>query len=210
MGAIGSIRSFLLSAVPRQYMHNVLYLNTGIGKLSDAAYISGLANSDWTWAVKLNDFDLDGRADVFFTNGVSRSFNNSDDQRKPSDYIGSTEWDYYESHPPRKEQNLAYANRGGLQFADVSKTWGLDHVGMSYAAATGDLDGDGDAELVVANLNEPVSIYRNDSPASAQRILVRLKGSRRKYRRPRGDGHRRMRRHEASERASSIDRLSIL
>ncbi len=175
MGEIGSIRPFLLSAVPRQYMHNVLYLNTGVGKLADMAYLAGLASSDWTWAVKLSDFDLDGRVDVFFTNGVSRSFNNSDDQRTMEDYIGKTEWEYYESRPPRKEQNLAYANRGDLKFEDVSKAWGLDHVGMSYAAATGDLDADGDLDLVVASLDEPVRIYRND--ADANRAVVRLAGA---------------------------------
>lgn len=177
MGEIGSIRPFLVSAVPRQYMHNVLYLNTGVGKIADASYLAGLDSSDWTWAVKLADFDLDGHIDVFFTNGVSRSFNNSDDQRTTADYIGKSEWDYYESHPPRKEQNLAFANHGGLQFEDVSTKWGLDHLGMSYAAATGDLDGDGDAELVVANLDEPVQIYRNNSRGASQRAAIRLRGA---------------------------------
>ncbi|NIP92121.1 MAG: VCBS repeat-containing protein, partial [Akkermansiaceae bacterium] len=112
-----------------------------------------------------------------FTNGVSRSFNNSDDQRSMEDYIGQTEWDYYESHPPRKEENLAFANLGGLRFANVSAKWGLDHRGMSYSAATGDLDGDGDQELIVASLEEPVRIYRNDAPASRNRITVRMSGA---------------------------------
>ena len=177
MGEITSIRPFLLSAVPRQYMHNVLYLNNGVGKLADGAYQAGLANSDWTWAVKLQDFDLNGHVDAFFTNGVSRGFNNSDDQRSASDYIGKTEWDHYESHPPRREANLAFANRGNLKFENISSEWGLDHLGMSYAAATGDLDGDGDAEIIVASLDEPVRIYRNNAPSSARRVTVRLKGA---------------------------------
>ncbi len=177
MGEITSIRPFLLSAVPRQYMHNVLYLNNGVGKLADGAFQAGLANSDWTWAVKLQDFDLNGHVDAFFTNGVSRSFNNSDDQRSASDYIGQTEWDYYESHPPRKEENLAFANRGNLNFENVSAEWGLDHLGMSYAASTGDLDGDGDTDLIVASLEEPVRIYRNNAAASSHRVAVRLKGA---------------------------------
>jgi len=177
MGEITSIRPFLLSAVPRQYMHNVLYLNNGVGKLADGAFQAGLANSDWTWAVKLQDFDLNGHVDAFFTNGVSRSFNNSDDQRSASDYIGQTEWDYYESHPPRREENLAFANRGNLKFENVSTAWGLDHLGMSYAASTGDLDGDGDAELIVASLEEPVRIYRNNAAGSTRRVAIRLKGA---------------------------------
>ena len=177
MGEIGSIRPFLLSAIPRQYMHNVLYLNQDAGRIVDAAYMAGLASSDWSWAVKITDFDLDGLPDVYFTNGVSRSFNDSDVQRTMEDYIGKTEWDFYESFPPRKEENLAFANRGNLKFENVSNSWGLDHLGMSYAAATGDLDGDGDAELVVASLDEPVRIYRNNAPSSAGRVVVQLRGA---------------------------------
>ncbi|MDB4567002.1 VCBS repeat-containing protein, partial [Akkermansiaceae bacterium] len=52
MGEIGSIRPFLLSAVPRQYMHNVLYLNQDSGLLVDASFMAGLAKSDWSWAAR--------------------------------------------------------------------------------------------------------------------------------------------------------------
>ncbi|MEJ6641698.1 MAG: VCBS repeat-containing protein [Akkermansiaceae bacterium] len=177
MGEIGSIRPFLVSAVPRQYMHNVLYLNQDSGLLVDGSFLAGLAKSDWSWAVKINDFDLDGLPDVYFTNGVSRSFNDSDVQRTMDDYIGKTEWDFYESREPRKETNLAFANRGGLSFENVSEAWGLAHFGMSYSAATGDLDGDGDVDLVVAGLDEPVKIYRNDATATRGRVVVRLVGA---------------------------------
>jgi hypothetical protein len=177
MGEIGSIRPFLVSAVPRQYMHNVLYLNQDSGLLVDAAFMAGLASSDWSWAVKVRDFDLDGLPDVFFTNGVSRSFNDSDIQRTMADYIGKTEWDFYESKEPRRETNLAFVNRGEMSFESIGKEWGLDHLGMSYAAATGDLDGDGDVDLVVASLDEPVRIYRNDVSPDRHRVVVKLKGA---------------------------------
>ncbi|HWB04870.1 MAG TPA: FG-GAP-like repeat-containing protein [Verrucomicrobiales bacterium] len=181
MGEMSSSIEFLLTAEPRQFMRNVLFLNSGTGRLLDAAQYAGLASSDWTWAVKLSDFDCDGRTDVFFSNGVARTFNDSDKPRPDSALVGQPEWNFYESMPTRPEQNLAWRNKGSLDFENVSKAWGLDEVSMSYATATGDLDGDGDLELVVANLDAPVSIYRNDSPPSNHRVRIRLeaKGSNR-------------------------------
>ncbi|MDA0813210.1 MAG: FG-GAP-like repeat-containing protein [Verrucomicrobia bacterium] len=177
MGEMGTNRPFLLSAIPRQYMHNVLYVNKGANRLADVSFMAGLGYSDWSWAVKISDFDNDGLPDVFFTNGVSRNFNNSDIQRSSEEIYDQTEWDFYESYPTREEQNLAFRNHGAVKFKDASKEWGLDHTGMSYSSATGDLDGDGDLELIVASLDEPVIVYRNDSPASAHRVRVRLVGA---------------------------------
>ena len=175
MGEMGKFRKFLMTAIPRQFMRNALYVNTGTPRFLEASFMAGLASTDWTWAIKFGDYDNDGLLDVFFTNGVARSFNDSDNARSQEEYVGKTAWDYWERFPPRKEQNLAYRNGGDLKFEDVSTTWGLDHVGMSYAASTGDLDGDGDLDLIVASLDEEVSLYRNNSQ-SGSRAVVRLKG----------------------------------
>jgi hypothetical protein len=75
--------------------------------------------------------------------------------------------------PTRPEQNLAYENHGGLKFNDISEKWGLDHTGMSYAAAWADLDGDGNLEVIVSNLEEAPSIYHNRSEGG-YRITVAL------------------------------------
>jgi hypothetical protein len=181
MGDMGDRRWFLENAWPRQTMRNTLYLNTGTGRFMEVAFLAKLASTDWTWAVKLADYDNDGRADVFITNGVSRMSNDADVSVPPQALVGRDEWEIWKEKPEMKEQNLAFQNAGDLLFKDVSRSWGLDHVGMSYGAAFGDLDSDGDLDIVAVNLGEPVSIYRN-LEASGHRVVVELKGaSRNRY-----------------------------
>ena len=108
---------------------------------------------------------------------MSRDLNASDNKELAIVHPGETEWDKHlrAKTPELRQQNLAYRNLGELKFEDVSKDWGLDHVGMSFASATADLDRDGDLDLVVCNLNEPVSIYQN-TIAEGNRAVIRLKG----------------------------------
>ena len=160
---------------PPQYMRNALHLNEANGMFREAAFLAGLSSSDWTWAVKLNDFDSDGRLDVFLTNGVPREMNHSDITITQDMLVGKHMWEYFKDGEMRKEQNLAFRNEGDLKFTDTSKDWGLDHVGASYGAATADFDGDGDLDLVVMNLEENVSVYENKSEGNSW-LTISLKG----------------------------------
>lgn len=175
MGSMGSNIDFLTRAVPRQYMRNALLLGTGTTRFREAAYLTGLDSTDWTWSVKLGDFDCDGRNDVFITNGSVRSFTDSDRVLTLSERRGKTEWDLYKDTEPLREKNMAFRNDGNLNFTDVGALWGVDKLGVSMSSAYGDLDGDGDLDLVVANIDEPVSVYRNDSQQGT-RLTIRLHG----------------------------------
>ena len=177
MGAVTRLQWFLETAWPQQYMRNALYLNTNTDRFMEVAYLTGLDSTDWTWTVKLADWDNDGWLDAFFANGMTRNLNDADLPITVRDQMGRTNWDLYENQPPMPEQNLAFRNEGNLRFTDVSHAWGLAHVGMSFSAASGDFDRDGDLDLVVSNLDEPVSIYRNQS-TTGRRVVIQLRGSR--------------------------------
>jgi predicted nucleotidyltransferase len=175
MGQMGKLKFWMEQSIPRQMMRNVLHLSTGLATFTQIEYLAGLAKTDWSWAPKLADYDEDGWLDVFVSNGMSRDFNNSDIPFSEQDLIGKTEWEHFEQSPPKPEKNLAFRNTGRLGFEEVSAAWGLDLLSMSLSAATGDIDGDGDVDLVVANLDAPASLYRNTT-SRGHRVILRLEG----------------------------------
>jgi enediyne biosynthesis protein E4 len=178
MGVMGGpILKAANTSRPPQYMRNALYIGTGTGRFLEGAFLAGLDSTDWTWAVKISDFDNDGWQDVFVTNGTARAMNDSDYTFTAEQLRSHHEWYYLKSLPRREERNHVMRNSAsGFGFADASEDWGLGKEGVSYGAATGDLDRDGDLDLVVMNVEEPVSIFRNDS-AGGNRVLIQLKGS---------------------------------
>lgn len=175
MGQMGARQALLEMIQPLQLMRNHLFVNTGSGPFREAGQMAGIAKSDWTWAVKFADLDLDGREDLFVANGSIRSFNHSDHTGAGLARPGMTKWDVWKDTPPRPEPNLAFRNTGDLRFEEVASDWGLDDVGVSHGVASGDLDGDGDPDLVVTSIGAPAVIYRNDSDAPL--VCIRLKGT---------------------------------
>ncbi len=173
MGEMGGVQQFVMDfSEPRQIMRNALYLNSGVGRMTEAALLAGLAKSDWSWSPLIEDFDQDGMADVLVTNGMSRNLTDSD-VRVELKTPGKTEWDYFESQPPYRERNLAMRNRGDLRFENVSRDWGFDRETMSFAAATADFDRDGDLDLITVDLDETPAVYRNN--ATGNRLVVSLR-----------------------------------
>jgi len=184
MGDMADSAWFLSFGNPRQFMTNCLYLNTGTPRFLECARQAGLAKSDWTWSVRFADLDLDGNQDVFFTNGHSRDAMNSDlaiqhralDQIEDKQLARKKKIEFNRSIPPRNETNLAYANRGNLEFESVGKQWGLDFHGVSHAAGFADLDLDGDLDCVINNYYKPSIVYENKT-GDGGRLLVELRSS---------------------------------
>ena len=161
-----------------QVMRNALYLNTGTGRCLEAACLAGLDATDWTWSVRLEDLDNDGRLDVFVTNGMNRELHNADlKRRKELAESLAAKLTVERESPAMPEQHLAFRNMGDLRFEDVSAAWGLNQRGISFGAAFGDFDGDGNLDLVYTNYDGGVTLLRNDSD-SGHSIVVALRGTR--------------------------------
>src|SRR5258708_752441 len=164
-------------AVPLQYSRNTLFLNTGTGFCLEGAFLTGLAATDWTWSVRLEDLDNDGRLDLHVTNGMYREATNADLQARANGAESpAAGLRVFRASPVLRERHLAYRNLGDLNFEDVSAAWGLDQKGVSFGAAFGDLDGDGDLDLVYANYEAGVTILRNDCD-TGHRVIVELRGT---------------------------------
>ena len=173
MGGVDLQRSYF-AATP-QYMVNTLLINTGTGRFLEGSKLYGVRSSDWTWTVKFADLDLDGWQDVYFTNGISRHMNDSDIAITQSQLVGKHMFEYFKTGEMRKEVNRSYRNTGTNKFEESSKDWGLDHNGVTYGAASADLDGDGDLDIIEVNLEEPNFVLRNDSQ-TGNRVVLKLIG----------------------------------
>lgn len=179
-----------------QYMFNTLQLNTGGGQLSDIAQLGGVATTDWSWSILMADFDNDSWKDIFISNGLMRDIRNKDAAEELSDYLESNVFDYINNNPNPEDvgiwdivdidtalslvpsealQNYIYQNNGDLTFTKKIKDWGLTEKTFSNGASYADLDNDGDLDLVINNINEKASIYKNNASAKTGHHYIRLK-----------------------------------
>ncbi len=168
---------FLETAVPRQYMRNALYLNTGTFRFREIAHLAGVASTDWTWTLRFGDLDCDGWEDLYVTNGAERYWDDSDlmDSARGSQRIDTPQLkEVWLPSPVRNDPNLAFRNGGNLQMENVGLTWGLQEDMVSYGAVLVDLDNDGDLDVVSNNFEGEAALYRNELIAGT-RALVELR-----------------------------------
>lgn len=155
---------------------NTLFFGRADGSFAEAALWAGLAATDWSWCPVFLDVDLDGYEDLLLTSGFEQDVLDRDS----TDQIGKRKWTpaemkrYRQIHPRWPSGHAAFRNRGDGTFEPAGQAWRFDQPGVANGMAVADLDGDGDLDVAVNNLNAAASLYRNDSPAP--RIAVRLKG----------------------------------
>ncbi|MFO7847711.1 MAG: VCBS repeat-containing protein, partial [Balneolaceae bacterium] len=171
---------------------NTLQLNRGQNpdgtvRFSETAFTSGVARTDWSWAALLADFDNSGYKDFYVTNGMVHRPNDLDYQRivgnirdrSSEGAVTSEEFETIEQMPTNHLPNVMFQNMGGLQFENQTEEWGVNQPSYGSGAVYADLNNNGMLDLVVNNINEPVSIYQNNAEADSLSgyLKVKLKGS---------------------------------
>jgi hypothetical protein len=167
-----------------QYVKNCLQINNRSGKFIESGNYSGVSASDWSWGALMFDMDNDGFNDIYVCNGVNRDVTDLDfieffanDVIQKMVLTGEKQdVDQVLKHIPQNPLvNKAYHNQHDLRFIDMAQAWGFKQPSFSNGAAYGDLDNDGDLDLVVNNENEPAFVYRNNSREINKNHFIGLK-----------------------------------
>ncbi len=168
-----------------QMPQNCLHLNNGMADFQEIGMLSEVAATDWSWGALIFDFENDGHRDIFVSNGITRDLMSMDfrdfvaneqNKQKIIDEKGKFDQrDFVALMPSNPLKNYAFQGHGSLVFKNYARELGLDQPSFSNGAVYGDLDNDGDLDLVVNNINEHSFIYRNQASQINGNHFIKLR-----------------------------------
>ena len=166
-----------------QYTRNMLHINQQEAGYSETALISGVAATDWSWSALFEDFNQDGQQDLIIANGIPRRPNDLDyikfvsgqNIKKKLDNTRLVDQRALDMMPSGKVHNYIFEGSDSLVFSDRSKVWIKNDTLVSTAMAMGDLDNDGDIDVVTNNINSPASLYINKINDKRNYLKLRFK-----------------------------------
>lgn len=165
-----------------QFTRNMLYLNNQGAPFTETAILSGVPATDWSWSALFGDFDQDGAQDLFVSNGIPKRpndldfirFISSEEIRTKINETKLVDQTALELMPSGIVPNYIFKGDGRGNFEDRSNAWIKPQITASGATAIGDLDNDGDLDIVTNNINAPASVYVNNSTDNSSFLKLKF------------------------------------